>query len=174
MLEARPCPVPRQAGVYGWYFRDIPCKTNTSGCVRFGDLTLLYVGISPAAPPRNGSRPSEQTIRSRLQTHYRGNASRSTLRMSLGVLLGLRLGATGSGRLNFGDHEPCLDKWMANNAFVTWAMTAEQWEAEHELINTLDVPLNLDGNSHHAFRPELSRLRREAREAARGSGPRPA
>lgn len=48
---------------------------------------LLYVGISPKAPPSNGGAPSRSTLRKRLQTHYRGNAEGSTLRKTLGCLL---------------------------------------------------------------------------------------
>jgi hypothetical protein len=49
-------------------------------------MTLLYVGISPKAPPKAGGRPSKQNLRTRIRTHYRGNASGSTLRLSLGCL----------------------------------------------------------------------------------------
>ena len=56
----RPCPVPREPGVYAWYFRCIPPGVPTSGCHTYQDLTLLYTGISPRHPPANGSpRPSK-------------------------------------------------------------------------------------------------------------------
>lgn len=84
---AFPSPVPRAGGVYGWWFRSLPGTIDTSGCVTRGDLTLLYAGISPTAPPANGRPPSQQTIRSRIKTHYGGNAEGSTLRRTLGCLL---------------------------------------------------------------------------------------
>ncbi|MET8121086.1 GIY-YIG nuclease family protein [Micromonospora sp. NPDC005189] len=68
---------------------------------------LLYVDISPKAPPGNGRPPSRQTIRGRIRYHYRGNAAGSTLRLTLGSLLagelGIGLRRVGSGnRLTFG------------------------------------------------------------------------
>ena len=80
----------------------------------------------------------------------------------------LRLG--GSGGLTFGEDEERLSAWMAENAFVTWAVSPEPWVAEHEFISELDLPLNLDGNRRHPHWPELSRLRRESKAAARGLG----
>ncbi|RNL98558.1 hypothetical protein EFE23_13740 [Micromonospora solifontis] len=88
---------------------------------------LLYVGISPKAPPSNGRPPSRQTIRSRIRYHYRGNAAGSTLRLTLGSLLakdlGIDLRRVGSGkRLTFGrEGEKQLTEWMAEHAQVTWA-----------------------------------------------------
>jgi hypothetical protein len=70
----RPSPVPAAAGVYAWYFNSVPAGVPTGGCHVVGDATLLYVGISPKAPPANGGRPSRQTIRGRIRYHYRGNA----------------------------------------------------------------------------------------------------
>jgi hypothetical protein len=83
---ARPCPVPAEAGVYGWYFKGLP-GVPISTCVERDGLRLLYVGISPKAPPQGGGRPSRQSLRSRVRYHYRGNAYGSTLRLSLGCLL---------------------------------------------------------------------------------------
>jgi hypothetical protein len=112
---ARPSPVPSEAGVYAWYFHTAPGGAPIDH-VHDG-LALLYVGISPA--DRAGSR---QHLRSRLRSHYRGNASVSTLRLSLGVLLGLELRRVGSGeRLTFtppGEAE--LSSWMGANALVCW------------------------------------------------------
>lgn len=163
---ARPTPLPAAPGVYGWYFREVPGGAPTDGCIRIADLTLLYVGISPKAPPANGARPSSQNLRTRIRYHYRGNAYGSTLRLTLGVLLGLRLRLVGSGRLTFGPDEALLNDWMTENALVTWVEAAEPWVAERQLIETLDLPLNLDGNRSHPFWSELSARRREARHAA--------
>ena len=44
---------------------------------------------------------------------------------------------------------------------------AEQWLVEEELIRTVDLPLTLDQNRHHAFHAELSRLQAEQKEKAR-------
>jgi hypothetical protein len=164
---ARPSPVPPVPGVYGWYFRELPCRTDLSACVSSDGFQLLYVGISPKAPPSNGGRPSQQSLSTRIRYHFRGNAYGSTLRLTLGVLLGLRLRLVGSGRLTFGPEEADLSAWMDENARVTWAAVPEPWIAERALIETLDLPLNLDGNRSHAFAAELSALRAAARATAR-------
>lgn len=161
-----------RAGVYSWYVKELPYPIDTRGCVVLDDLILLYVGISPKAPPRNGRARSRQTLRSRIRYHYRGNAEGSTLRLSLGCLLGQRLGLqlrrVGSGtRLTFADGEQALSAWMADNAYVTWLETPEPWAAERELIAAVDLPLNLDQNRRNAFHAELSLRRALARATAR-------
>ena len=71
---ASPSPVPAVGGVYGWWFKALPTTLDTSACVKRDDLTLLYVGISPKAPPANGRQPSTQNLRIRIRAHYAGNA----------------------------------------------------------------------------------------------------
>jgi hypothetical protein len=41
----------------------------------------------------------------------------------------------------------------------TWAVRERPWELEDHLIATLDLPLNLEGNSRNAFHPELTHVR---------------
>jgi hypothetical protein len=168
----RPCPVPAGPGVYGWYFKELPYPIDTRGCVALADLTLLYVGIAPKAPPRDGRAGSRQTLRSRIGYHYRGNAEGSTLRLTLGCLisdrLGIQLRRVGSGtRLTFAEGEHRLSAWMAENAYVTWVETQKPWAAERELIAGVDLPLNLDQNRRNAFHAELTRRRAQARATAR-------
>jgi hypothetical protein len=60
----RPSPVPAVAGTYAWYFKQLPaaidttrcvsCRCVSCRCVSWSGLTLLYVGISPKAPPVSG------------------------------------------------------------------------------------------------------------------------
>jgi hypothetical protein len=57
---ARPCPIPAEPGVYAWYFDKIPAGVPVDGCNSVGAHTLLYVGISPKAPPRGGGPGSSQ------------------------------------------------------------------------------------------------------------------
>ena len=64
-----PSPVPLIAGVYGWFFRDLPYPIDVRSCVVAHGSTLLYVGIAP----RQSSPPGGQTLRKRLSTHYRGS-----------------------------------------------------------------------------------------------------
>lgn len=166
---ARPCPVPAEPGIYGWYFRQVPCEVDVSGCVEVGAARLLYLGISPAAPRGNG-RPARENLRTRIRTHYRGNAAGSTLRLTLGVLLGLELRRQGS-RLTFADDEATLSAWMDANALVAWVPHPAPWEVERELIERFDLPLNLRGNEQHPYYAKLRALRRAARERARLAGP---
>ncbi|RYH13084.1 MAG: hypothetical protein EON57_02620 [Alphaproteobacteria bacterium] len=162
---AKPCLVPASPGVYAWWFRDT-LHVPTQGCVQHDDLTLLYVGISPKAQAPNG-RTSRQSLRTRVRYHYRGNAEGSTLRLTLGCLLGLPLRRVGSGtRRTFAEREAELSQWMEENAFVSWVGTSEPWLPETEIIATTSLPLNLDQNRSHAFHAELSQLRREAKASA--------
>src|SRR5690349_13002148 len=62
---SRPCPVPAASGVYGWYFRDLPCIADTTGCADAYGLKLLYVGISPSQPATIGKVPTRQNLRKR-------------------------------------------------------------------------------------------------------------
>ena len=164
---SNPCPVPEERGVYAWYFKDIPGNTPSDGCITKDDLTLLYVGISPK------SNRSRENLRKRISYHYKGNAGGSTLRLSLGILLtgksGFPLRRVGSGKRMTFTHlgEQWLDKWMDRNASVCWVKHPEPWRLEDELLNTLSLPLNIQGNSDHFFVEKLCRLRKEATRSAR-------
>ncbi|MGI5370437.1 GIY-YIG nuclease family protein [Streptomyces iakyrus] len=156
---ARPSPVPATAGVYGWHFDQPPHPDLDAG-------RLLYVGI---APRHMANRTSTQNLRKRVRYHYRGNAAGSTLRFTLGCLLGLELRRVGSGkRMTFGETgEATLSQWMAENARVCWIERNEPWNLESELISQFDLPLNLDQNRHNAFHSRLKELRAQARKRAR-------
>jgi hypothetical protein len=160
----RPSPVPAAGGVYGWWFRRLPPRVDSRGCHRHGELTLLYAGISPRQPCRNGRPASQQTLRQRLQTHHAGNAEGSTLRKTLGCLLAdeldIQLRRVGSGaRKTFVAGEQVLSAWMADNAFVNWVIHDCPWELEDDLIAAVDLPLNLEGNSRNQFHPVLTQTR---------------
>lgn len=156
---ARPSPVPSAAGIYGWYFTRPPHPSLPAD-------RLLYVGI---APRRMVTRSSRQNLRTRVRYHFRGNAEGSTLRLSLGCLLGLELRRVGSGRrMTFGKAgEKELTEWMAEHARVCWVPHDEPWTGESALIAQLDLPLNLDQNRRHAFHGYLSGLHASARAQAR-------
>ena len=168
---AKPSVVPREPGVYGWYFREIPRLVPTDDCVTFEDMTLLYVGISPRKPPTAG-KPSSQNLVKRLRQHLRGNASGSTLRLTLGCLLADRLRIAlrrvGSGRrMTYHSGEAVLSEWLERNAYVVWAVHPEPWVPEEHLIRELSLPLNLDHNAAHPFHASLSCIRKTAKENAR-------
>lgn len=167
-----PSSIPRLAGVYAWYFAEVPPGVPADGCHQALNHTLLYVGISPKETRRVTTKPSERTLRCRLGDHFRGNAEGSTLRLTLGCLLsdllGIQLRRVGSGhRLTFTNlGEQILDAWMAKNAAVVWAAVQKPWEAENTLLSSLRLPLNLHGNTH-PFVPILRQIRKAARTRAR-------
>lgn len=168
---ARDCPMPRQAGLYGWYFKSLPPGVPRRDCHRVHGATLLYVGISPRQPPANGASPSRQHLLGRIRYHFRGNAWGSTLRLTLGCLLAARLGIAlrrvGSGeRYTFADGEARLSDWMQKNAFVCWLTHPKPWHLESQLIAEMSLPLNLQGNALHPFHQSLSALRRAQRRKA--------
>jgi hypothetical protein len=74
----------------------------------------------------------------------------------------------GSGRrLAFAAGETRLSTWMADNAYVTWVETDHPWLAEQHFIASVNLPLNLDQNRHHAFHQQLTQIRAAARMTAR-------
>lgn len=169
---ARPAPVPASPGVYGWWFRRWPSQITGDRCRHHQGLALLYAGISPDRPPRNGRAASKQNLAGRIRYHYTGNAEGSTLRKTLGCLLadelGIQLRRVGSGnRMTFGGGERALSAWMAQNAFVSWVVREAPWELEDDLIPALDLPLNLKGNQRNPFHPVLSEIRRRCAAQAR-------
>lgn len=167
---AEPCPVPEEAGAHGWWFRDIPGDIDVSGCEQRDGWTLLYVGISPGPPRADGKPQTPQDLRKRIRYHFgAGNAGAdgSTLRKSLGVLLGNQLGFAlrriGSGkRQTFAGGEAVLTRWMAENASVSWVLHPEPWYLEAKLVSALELPLNFQDNARNAFAPQLKKLRRDA------------
>ncbi len=154
-----PEPCPTVAGVYGWHLEQSPHPDLDAGC-------LLYVGI---APRYMANRTSSQNLRKRVRYHCRGNAAGSTLRLTLGSLLGLELRRVGSGKwMTFGKAgEANLSQWMADKARVCWVERNEPRTLESQLISQLDLPLNLDQNSRNAFHSQLKGLRAQARQRAR-------
>jgi hypothetical protein len=165
-------PVPKEPGVYAWYFKAPPDGVPTVACHQWQGLTLLYVGIAPRQQLSATGQPSRQRLAHRVRYHYRGNAEGSTLRLTLGCLLANRLGIelrrVGSGRrMTFGPGESLLSEWMAENAMVTWQVSHQPWALEAELIQSVALPLNLDMNRAHPFHATLSGLRRIAKQRAR-------
>jgi hypothetical protein len=69
--------------------------------------------------------------------------------------------------MTFGVREQLLSTWMADNALVSWVTDPKPWLVEGHLIAGLDVPLNIDGNAHNRFHPELTATRAAAVAQAR-------
>lgn len=168
-VMSRPTPVPAVNGVYFWWFKEIPPGVPTEGCIKQNGYTLLYVGISP---DKKGKPNSRASLKTRIKTHYSGNAEGSTLRRTLGILLAeeshFPLRRVGSGTRTTFTHtgEQWLDCWMEKNAHVHWVEHDEPWVLEENLIASLSLPLNIQGNTH-TFKPLLSAMRSRAMAEAK-------
>ena len=162
-----PCPVPKERGLYSWFFKSIPPRVPTAGCLAKNGMTLLYVGISPK------DEKSKENLQKRIRYYFKGNAEGSTLRLDLGCLLkeqsGFPLRRVGSGkRMTFTNlGEQWLNAWMEKNAFVCWVAHEVPWEVEGEIFHHVSLPLNIQDNGHHGFVQELKSIRNEARGIAR-------
>jgi hypothetical protein len=165
-------PLPRSAGVYLWYFKDIPPGVPALDCYRAHDAVLLYAGISP---DHRAKPNSKQSIRSRAQYHLKGNAEGSTLRRTLGILLseisGFPLQRVGSGKRMTLTHagEQWLDHWLDQHAIVCWHEMSDPWLVEEAIIRAVSCPLNIQNNDHHPFNSVLRKRRMEALAIARSA-----
>lgn len=169
---SRPSPVPCRPGIYAWFFRKAPAGIDDHGAFERDGLRLLYVGISPKAPPADGSPQSHQNLYTRVRYHCTGNAEGSTLRLTLGCLLadelGIELRRVGSGkRLTFSDGEAVLREWMAATALVAFIEHPTPWVPEPEIIGRLDLPLNIEHNAHNPQRPFVRAARARCKARAR-------
>ncbi len=168
-LLAVACPIPKQSGIYGMYFQTVPLNVPTSGCNRFCNATLLYVGISPEKPAA-GKQASTHTLFDRIRFHLRGNAERSTFRFSVGCLvrdlISIQLCCSEKSRTWGSTGERALSEWIAANVLVCWAVHPSPWEVEEELLRRYCVPLNIKHNPTNVFRRDLKALRRQAKLAA--------
>jgi hypothetical protein len=170
LVLAKPCPVPAEPGIYAWFFKETSHSVPVDGCLKYKNLTLLYVGISPQkASTRKGKR-SKQNLQRRIKTHFKGDASISTLHMSLGSLLVDRLGIVlrqvgKTKRFKFSHKdEERLSGWMEKNAMVTWHVCTKPWIFEDQLIKEQSLPLNLQGNKEHPFHSSLLLAREKAKQ----------
>lgn len=162
---------PPDPGIYGWWMRKGTLQVPEAVYQEKDGHQLLYVGISPRKPSATG-RASKENLRKRLVTHATKDASRSTLRRTLGVLLadelGLTLGVHG-GREHYGPQgEALISRWLIENARVAWAVDPQPWEAEEELLADATLALNLEGRSD-TFARSISDRRKVALAAARAA-----
>lgn len=160
--------LPSDSGVYGWWFRPGSLDIPAAAYRQYDGFELLYVGISPRKPSKTG-RVSKGNIKKRLHQHVNGNASQSTLRRTLGVLLMDELELTlelRNGRQRWGE-ESILTDWMYQNARVAYVVDDEPWIAEEELLSRETLSLNIDGRSSDEFARSISERRSAARAAAR-------
>lgn len=117
----------------------------------------IYTGIASKSLRRRDYR-----------AHFIGNdASRSTLRKSIGSLFGYDLIPRKENDKRHKKFKPNdeekLTKWMKNNLLLAFVENADPESMEDKLIAELNPPLNLDKNDNTVnaeFRALLSKLRR--------------
>ena len=116
----------------------------------------IYIGIA------------RKCLRNRdYRNHFVDNdASRSTLRKSIGSLFGYDLIPRKEGDLKYKKFKPAdeekLTKWMKNNLLLAFVENADPKSMEDKLIAELNPPLNLEMNHNKVnaeFRALLSKLR---------------
>lgn len=163
---------PKEGGIYAWWFAPGALPVPAREYATAEGFDLLYTGISPRKPTAAG-KASTGNIRSRLRSHAKSDASWSTLRLSLGILLADDLGLTlalHARRVHWGTGEAVLSELMQRHARVSWVRDPAPWTAEEELLATANLPLNIDQHLHDPFSRELNQRRIDAKAAARSGG----
>lgn len=147
-VTGSPQEIPTGAGNYILVFREgrsLPDAGLHVQMAKFRGMDILYTGV---AGPSSGLR------RRITWGHFGNNAGRSTLRLSLGVLLGFTpiprdTKNPGNGHVRFcPDEEACLTAWMKDNLLVYYFSNDSYEEMEDEMIATLNPPLNLSKNAN--------------------------
>ena len=125
-------------------------------CIEGKSYQAVYTGIA------------SKSIRQRdYRQHFIGNdASRSTLRKSLGSLFGYNLIPRKKGDFDHkkfnSEDEQKLSEWMHNNLLLAYFVNVNPEKLENELIKELNPPLNISKNPstiNAKFRDLLSKLR---------------
>lgn len=159
--EVKSDSIPNAPGLYGFYFRKYPSVVLDANTIQVDGFNLLYIGISPKG------LGTKQTLKGRIRKHLFGDASRSTLRKSMGCVLSSELGielTTFNDRETFGSGENVLHEWLESNMRFTWFLITEPWLYEAALLKILMAPLNLDHNEHHSFHQILKKLRQRCKK----------
>jgi hypothetical protein len=164
VLNSHVSPIPKSPGVYFWCFQNVTEFFPTGSYITIKGFPLLYIGIAPSRPF------SKSNLKTRIiKSHLQRDASRSTLRLSLGCLLSEALNINLkiiNGRYTFGNGEKVLSEWIKKSAYVFWVEHPEPWQIEEELIHYSKPPLNLEHNQDHPFYLTLSFARDRARKSA--------
>lgn len=162
-LYANPSLLPKERGIYGWYFNRLPPEIPPNQYIEHGSLMLLYVGIA------GRNEASNSTLRSRIiSQHIKGNAYGSTLRRTLGPLLlkELKLTPYPKGNLHhkgfyFGPGEKELTSWLVMHAWLAWIPEKKPWEIEDSILTTYGsiLPLNIEKNPTNPVGATLNNIR---------------
>ncbi len=151
--------LPDSPGVYIICLRSgakLPKSEFKITLTKFKDYDVLYVGIS------------NKSLKKRdYNQHFNGNAGRSTLRKSIGVLFSYSLIPRDknpfSKKTKFDDkNELTLSEWMHKNLIMFFIPIIDTDIIEKKLIEHFNPPLNLKSNINSInddFRKYLSMLR---------------
>ncbi len=176
-MTDKPEILPDAAGVYLIVLRPsatLPIKTKNLEMPQMSDFSfngevfkVIYAG------------KSSKSLHSRdFAQHFNGTAGRSTLRKSIGCLMGYKLiprdaKAPMNGKTTFKDEdERNLTEWMVNNLLLFYNATNDFTTLENELIKEYNPPLNLQGNFFKVnfnFRKKLSFLRKYSTDLSTSS-----
>lgn len=112
---------------------------------------------------------SNKSIRESYKRHFLGTADSSTIRKSIGCLMGFKLKSDNmyssslSSKKRFNDmEEQVITEWMRKNLMVLYYANNDFKINGQELMKTYNPPLNLQGNFHKVnaeYRKQLSALR---------------
>ena len=159
--------LPKQRGVYAWFFETAPDQVPTRGCLRREGMYLLYIGTAGADLRKKGN-----LYRRLGASHLSGNERRSTLMQTFAAVMselsgpaiaklepkGLKYHTSKSG-------EMAMREWMDLNTAVCWIEHPAPAEVEAELIDRYRTPLNIEFAAH-PFAPLLSEKRIRRRKEA--------
>jgi len=155
----KPDSLPNSSGLYMICAKD-PIAIGLFSKVKFFSMDvyqILYIGVS-----------SKQGLRMRdYKNHFKGTARSSTLRKSLGSLLGWQAAQVyyNDGKYKFNnEREQALTSWMEEHLImIYWVITGVDINSlETRLINELSPPLNISKNHssiNEVFRKRLKELR---------------
>lgn len=150
--------LPNEKGVYIISIsseRELPERMRNLKYSRIGSRLILYVGLS-----RKGIKSRDY------RNHFNGSARVSTLRKSLGSLMGyepIEIDKRGKYKFKENDEEE-LSEWMKENLFIHYVTCEEIEEIEKYLISELNPPLNLRDNhniENIMFRRDLKAWRKK-------------
>lgn len=167
-----------QPGLYSWWTDRAGATDLSAGLELELAPGRIYAGLTGATKWPSG-KVGKMTLGDRIgRNHLRGTIRGSTFRRTLAALLRQRLGLrlSAAGRLA-AESEGLLSGWMRDHLAVAVYAFAERdalASLEHEVLATLDPPLNLDGMAPTPVRSRVARLREElGRSASAEVGERP-
>lgn len=147
-LDEEPNPDLAKPGLYAWWVDAAGALQLSDGLGQTVRPGLVYVG------------KAEQTLRGRIvRMHARGPREGSTLRRSLGAILGARGGGESLS-------EEQITTWMRQHLSITIAPLVDVEELkvlEDAVLDHLDPVLNLQGRSRNEIRSRLKHLRSPCR-----------